>query len=250
MTYVVEDVNASPVPVSSVLIVDDHSLIAQGLSLTLRSEGLAVHVTMEPELELVLALARVHHPALALVDLQFHGNAFEGLDLIEPLTAMTPVLVLTGVTDPVVLGTCLERGAIGIASKADPFDRLLDRIQSALRGEAVLSVRDREDLLTASRQHRVKEAQRLAAFGSLSPRECDVLDHLASGLAADAIAEQTYLSVATVRTHIQAILRKLGVNSQLAAVALAHGAGWKPSLASRARARQDGTAIARATPAS
>ena len=39
---------------------------------------------------------------------------------------MTPVLVLTGVTDPVVLGTCLERGAIGIASKADPFDRLGD----------------------------------------------------------------------------------------------------------------------------
>src|SRR5207248_8488631 len=131
------------------------SLITQGLSLTLRNEGLAIHVTMEPELELVLALARVHRPALALVDLQFSGHAHEGLDLIEPLSRTTPVLVLTGVTDPVVLGTCLERGAIGIASKAEPFDRLLDRIQSAMRGEVVHSFREHEDLLADARQHRI-----------------------------------------------------------------------------------------------
>jgi DNA-binding NarL/FixJ family response regulator len=229
MTYVVEHTTATQVPVTSVLLVDDHSLITQGLSLTLRSEGLATHVAIEPDLELVLALARVHRPALALVDLQFDGNASEGLDLIEPLTQTTPVLVLTGVTDPVLLGTCLERGAIGIASKAEPFDRLLDRIQSALRGDAALGIREREDLLAVARQHRIEEARRLAAFSSLSTRECEVLDHLARGLGADLIAERTFVSVATVRTHIQAILRKLDVNSQLAAVARAHEAGWRPS---------------------
>ena len=210
----------------SVLIVDDHSLITQGLSLALRSEGLDVHVLMEPDVELALALARVHAPTLALVDLQFGGTAHEGLDLIGPLSERTQVLVLTGVTDPAVLGTCLEHGAIGIASKGEAFDRLLERIQAALRGEDVHSIREREDLLAAAREHRAAQARREAAFSSLSPREREVLDQLASGFGADAIAERTFVSVSTVRTHIQAILRKLDVNSQLAAVARAHEAGW------------------------
>lgn len=243
MTYSFDNVDGPADAGASVLIIDDHSLIAQGLSLTLRSEGLVVYVTTEPERELVLALARVHRPALALVDLQFSANSFEGLELIEPLSSMTSVLVLTGVTDPAVLGTCLERGAIGIASKSEPFDRLLERIERALNGEPVLTLREREDLLSAARQRRTEEARRTAAFGSLSGREREVLEHLARGFAADVIAERTFVSVATVRTHIQAILRKLDVNSQLAAVALVHTAGWKPMAAGPAPARPDGTAI-------
>jgi DNA-binding NarL/FixJ family response regulator len=211
---------------NSVLIVDDHALIAQGLTFALRAEGFEVHVCHEPDPELVLALAKVHRPALALVDLQFKAGSHDGLALIEPLAALTTVLVLTGVGDCAVLGACLDAGAVGVVSKAEPFDHLLDRISAALRGEPTHSLREREDLLAAHRARRDAEARRLAVFDSLSSREREVLDYLASGYSAEAIAERAYVSLPTVRTHIQTILRKLEVNSQLAAVARAHEAGW------------------------
>jgi two-component system, NarL family, nitrate/nitrite response regulator NarL len=211
---------------NSVLIVDDHALIAQGLTFALRAEGFEVHVCHEPDPELVLALAKVHRPALALVDLQFTDGAYDGLTLIEPLATTTTVLVLTGVGDPAVLGACLDAGAVGVVSKAVAFDDLLERIRAVLQGESTHSLREREELLAAHREHRDAEARRLAVFDSLSPRESEVLDYLANGYSAEAIAKQAFVSLPTVRTHIQAILRKLDVNSQIAAVARAHESGW------------------------
>ena len=210
----------------SVLVVDDHSLITQGLTFALRAENLDVHVSAEPDMTLVMALALVHQPVLALVDLQFGGAACEGMALIEPLSQTTPVLVLTGVTDRAVLGACLAAGAVGIASKAEHFDRLIDRIRAALRGEPVNSLREREDMIEAHRERKAGDARRLSSFASLSQRECEVLDHLASGMTAEVIADRICVSMPTVRTHIQAILRKLEVNTQLAAVARVRESGW------------------------
>jgi DNA-binding NarL/FixJ family response regulator len=56
-----------------------------------------------------------------------------------------------------------------------------------------------------------------------------VLHALCDGFSAEAIAEQQFVSVGTVRTHIQAVLRKLGVSSQLAAVVLARKLSWRSS---------------------
>ncbi len=56
-----------------------------------------------------------------------------------------------------------------------------------------------------------------------------MLQRLTRGCSADEIAAETYVSLATVRSHIRAILQKLGVNSQLAAVAAASRAGWRPA---------------------
>lgn len=210
---------------SAILVVDDHPLLAQGLSFALRAEGFEVHVTAEPDRELVTALALVHRPVLALVDLQFEG-AMRGLDLIEPLSAHVPVAVLTGIADPAIHGACLEAGAVGVASKAEPFDRFFERIHRTLLGESLNTAREREEMVSAYEADRRAATQRWSAFDCLSVREREVLELLASGLSADAIATRIFVSVATVRTHIQAILRKLGVSSQLAAVARVREAGW------------------------
>jgi DNA-binding NarL/FixJ family response regulator len=211
----------------TVLIVDDHGLIAQGLAFALRAQGLEAVMTSDPSETAVMELVRAHRPVLALVDLQFGGTDTEGLALVAPITAAgTRVVVLTGVTDRAVLGRCLEAGATGIASKAEPFDRLLERIDAAIDGRHVMSLAEIEDLRDALYEHRADLARRMAPLRSLSPRECEVLDGLMRGQAADAIAAAAYVSVATVRTHIQAILRKLEVNSQLAAVARARECGW------------------------
>jgi DNA-binding NarL/FixJ family response regulator len=211
---------------TSVLIIDDHALITQGLTLALREEGFDVHATDEPDAEYVLALARVHRPALAIVDLQFSTSAHDGLALIAPLAELTKVVVLTGVVDLSVHGECLQAGAAGVLTKTVSFDELLDRLRAALRGETVNSVRECEDMLAAHRARRSADAKRFAAFEALSPREREVLELLATGMSAETIAERAFISLPTVRTHIQSILRKLDVNSQLAAVARVREAGW------------------------
>jgi two-component system nitrate/nitrite response regulator NarL len=211
---------------TTVLIVDDHPLIGQGLVFALRAEGITAHVLDRPDVEMARALALVHQPALALVDLQFTTARPEGLGIVEALHPLTTVVVLTGISDDAVIGDALAAGATGFARKCEPFERLLDRILAALSGEDVNSVREQEDVVDARRRRDSDRVRRHVAFATLSPRECEVLDQLTRGLGAEMIAERTYVSLATVRSHIRAILRKLDVNSQLAAVARAHEAGW------------------------
>ena len=210
---------------SSILILDDHPLLAQGLAHALRAEGFEVHISNDPDIELAKALALVHRPVLALVDLHFDG-ALRGIDLVYALAPTVPVLVLTGLDERSVLGRCLKAGASGVASKAQSFDHLYERILRALRGEAVHSLREREELLDAAAASTRDETDRWSAFDVLSPREQEVLELLARGLSAERIAEQIYVSLATVRTHIQSVLRKLDVSSQVAAVARVRETGW------------------------
>ena len=75
------------------------------------------------------------------------------------------------------------------------------------------------------RAHRSQEGERLAPFSRLTVRECEVLQDLIEGKNAERIANDSFVSVATVRSHIKSLLAKLGVNSQLAAVAAAQRAG-------------------------
>ncbi len=77
-------------------------------------------------------------------------------------------------------------------------------------------------------ERRRADDERLAPFRALSPREQAVLAGLLAGDSAETIAHRSYVSLATVRSQIRAVLLKLGVNSQLAAVALAREAGWEP----------------------
>lgn len=119
----------------SILIVDDHALIAHGIMLALRARGLDVHVCVEPAL--AEALTRLHQPAVALVDLQPEADT----SLVTTLSRMTPVIVLTDVTDRTLLGGYVEAGAAGMISKRESFDLLLDCIRSVLQGQPTLSLR-------------------------------------------------------------------------------------------------------------
>lgn len=212
-----------------VLIVEDHELLSQGVSLALRASGYDVTVATEPTLEAVVALAEQVRPAVVLLDLQL-GALGSGYDVIAPLTDTgAQVLMLTGVTDDVELGACVEAGAIGVVAKSSTFDALLARIDEVLEGQPNLQARERERWLDALRKHRLDRRSALEPFGRLTAREAETLALLMDGRAAESIAQETFVSLATVRSHIRSILQKLGVNSQLAAVALARRAGWAPS---------------------
>ena len=111
---------------------------------------------------------------------------------------------------------------------------LVDPYVSVENDEAriLLRIRDskeglrRKELLELFRTHRLDRDNRFMPFESLSRRENEVLCLLMEGHSVAKIAESSFVSVGTVRTQVKAILRKLGVNSQAAAVALAYRSGW------------------------
>ena len=223
------------------LIVEDHELLATSLALALRQQGLDVETAAGPSVEAVVAAVRRLAPVLVLLDLELGPPLGSGLDLIKPFTeAGARVVMMTGVVEPARLGACIAAGAVGVVSKSAGFGELVDAIRRAVAGEQLLTSHQRHILVGEFHAGRQADDRRTAPFTSLSPREQAVLARLIAGESAEAIAELSYVSVATVRSQIRSILSKLGVKSQLAAVALARQAGWPqaPARDAEADARQ------------
>ncbi|HET9186744.1 MAG TPA: response regulator transcription factor [Acidothermaceae bacterium] len=219
-----------------VALVEDHVLLAESLRLTLRAEGADVHVirlaadipTEEARAAIVSGCLR-HKPQIVLLDLDLGPDVGDSDAVIAPIAnAGVRVVMLTGSTDHARLGDCLERGATGVISKAEPLDFLVEQVRRAAHGERVLTAQERLDLVLESRRERAEREHRLAPFASLTDREREVLGELMTGRQVEEISHDLFVSEATVRTHVRAILQKLAVRSQLAAVARAREVGWEP----------------------
>jgi DNA-binding NarL/FixJ family response regulator len=210
-----------------VVVVEDHQLLVTTLALALSQRGVEVHTPVDHAPDTIVGTVRSLAPVLVLLDLDLGPALGSGLDLIRDLIdAGGRVVMMTGVADRTRLAECLEAGAIGIVSKTEGFGDLVDAVTRAAAGEELLTNRERQGLIQELGDRRAVDHQRSAPFASLSPREQVVLAGLVAGQSAEAIAEQSYVSLPTVRTQIRSILVKLGVRSQLAAVALARDAGW------------------------
>jgi two-component system, NarL family, nitrate/nitrite response regulator NarL len=212
---------------TKVMIVEDHELLAQSLTVALAGEGMDVERVVASSPAEVLEGADRVRPAVVLLDLDLGATVGSSVPLIGPLRELgTLVVMLTGVTDRVQLAECVEAGAIGIVSKTESFTHLVESVKEAVALGSLLSHGQRDELLRELRRQRADQEQRLKAFERLTPRERDVLAALMDGRSAEAMAEGWVVSLATVRSQIRSVLMKLGVNSQLAAVALARRAGW------------------------
>lgn len=212
---------------ATVVLVEDHHLLAQSLALALEASG--VHVQCCPDVTptAILRLVETIAPAVVLLDLDLGREVGTSLPLIPTLRDLgTRVVMLTGVTDRVRLAECIEAGAAGIISKAEAFDRLVGDVHRLTDGSALLSAHEREELLSVLRRHRADDRQRLEPFARLTARETQVLAALMDGHSAEQIAAEAFVSLTTVRSQIRGLLTKLGVNSQLSAVATARRAGW------------------------
>jgi len=203
------------------LIVEDHAILRQSLCLGLRLEGMEPHVASTLDERSVLAEARRLRPHVVLLDLHLGGEG-DALPMIGLLTARgIHVLVLTGSTDEGLHGTALDAGAASVLHKGESLDKLFQNIRDVVDGQIVMRPARRDELLQHGRRRRALEAK----LRTLSPRETEVLDALIEGRSAETIASEQFVSLGTVRSHIRSILRKLGVKSQLAAVAAARRVG-------------------------
>lgn len=209
-----------------VLIVDDHELLAHLVGKTLVESGFEVEVVTGPSLGEILPIARGFQPDVCLLDLDL-GPAGNGRSFVRPLSSLgCSVILLTASRDRAAVGEVLEIGAFGALTKNEPPERLRSAIMEAAAGREEPFAPERQELLVALRDKRAREKVRLAAFERLTPREREVLAELSRGRTAAVIAEASFVSLSTVRSQIRSVLTKLGVTSQLAAVALAHELEW------------------------
>jgi DNA-binding NarL/FixJ family response regulator len=211
-------------PRARVLIVEDHDVLTHCLSLTLRMEGIEPIVPPSLDEAVVLEITREMSPDVVLLDLNL-GNGRTAIPLVAPLVALgARVMVLTGSPDEGLQGAALTEGAHGVFLKHGSLEELCHTITELTEGQAVLRPADRDQLIAQANLR----ADAVSKVDRLSNREREVLASLVEGQSAETIAQQQFVALGTIRSHIRAILRKLEVSSQLAAVAVARRAGYPP----------------------
>ena len=213
--------------VAPVLIVDDHSLLAGSLAMVLAAEGCAVRTLKAVTTEQLELEIKDRPPAVVLVRIQPGPSLSRSLELVRTAAGVgATVAVLSDSTHELLFSAAVNAGATGLVASSDLMIDTVDQILAMVKGEQLLSQVRRNELLTLFQTHRVDRDNRFMPFESLSRREGEVLCLLMEGHSVAKIAESSFVSIGTVRTQVKAILRKLGVNSQAAAVALAYRSGW------------------------
>jgi len=191
----------------TILIVDDHTVVRQGVR-TLLDMHPDLQVVGEAEsAEEALPLVEQLVPDVVLLDLLLPGmNGVETAREMKRISPRTQIVVLTSYAEDEDVFPALRAGAISYLLKDIRPRELAESIRKAARGESVLHSR-----VAARMIQEVREAKRKVppAFAELTPRELEVLQLLADGQTNTAIAEQLVLSEKTVRGYISNILSKL-----------------------------------------
>lgn len=204
-------------PVISLMLVDDHPVVRNGLRGMFESvPGFTVLGEASNGVEAV-ELAADLDPDVILMDLRMPGGS--GLDAITELTRRgirSKVLVLTTWDTDTDTLPAIEAGATGYLLKDAPQDDLFNAVRQAAEGRTVLSPAVASRLVTAVRT---------PAPSPLAARERQVLELVAKGTPNRDIARELFISEATVKTHLSHVFTKLGVTDRAAAVAKGYEQG-------------------------
>lgn len=210
-----------------VLIIDDHTLFRSGLKELLERRGIEVVGTVGDGEE-GCELAKTLTPDVILLDVRMPGMG--GLTVLERIKAAgveTPVLMLTTSTEDRDLVAAVRAGAQGYLLKDLEPDDLIESLGKIIDGECVIAP-EMAGVLARVVQGDEPIASSNDRFSELTPREMEILCHLAEGQSNKVIARELGISNGTVKLHVRAILRKLQVRSRVEAAVLAVEEGIGP----------------------
>ena len=203
-----------------VLIVDDHTLFRSGLGELLERRGIEVCAAVGDGEE-GCRLAAELEPDVVLLDLRM--PELDGLSVLERLSALgldCAVVMLTTSSDERDLVTSLRSGARGYLLKDMEPDQLVDALAAVVEGETVVAP-EMTSVLAKVVKGGELESDRPDRFSALTPREFEILRHLAEGQSNKEIARDLGITDGTVKLHVRSILRKLEVRSRVEAAVIA-----------------------------
>ena len=210
------------------VLIAGSNLLAGTLARTLETHGIATVYTVASAQEIEKKLA--WKPDLVLIDLR-PFNVESGSTIVNSVhRSGRQVCVIDYPGDGDRPSAWLRAGSAAVVSENEPFDQLFQTIARLTRMDSRRSVKRTPVASTADPPDARRRGPRLELFARLTEREQVVLAELMEGHCAEDIAKAAFVSISTVRSQIKAILLKLGVNSQLAAVAMARRAGWSLEL--------------------
>jgi len=198
-------------------IVDDHSIMRQGLRVMLdREPDLQVVGDADGERSAITMMAQAT-PDVVLMDLKLTiDGGCEGLDLCAKVADRFPesrILVLTTFADEWLVREAIRQGAKGYVVKDVDLTELIRAIRAVYRGESAFDSRSASAVVSWLRREPDTEAT-----AQITPREREILALLARGLSNVAIGKRLYISDTTVKFHVTNLMHKLGARRRAAAV--------------------------------
>ena len=198
------------------IVADDHPLFRAALTQALRQFAPQTDIIEADTMEATKDVVNRHPDAdLVLLDLHMPGaNGFSGLIQLRAQMPDIPVAVISGSDEPYVVRRALDYGASGFIPKLSSLSLIAEAVGEILAGEVWLP----EALSGVLDDTNEEEARFAEAIASLTPQQFRVLNMLNEGLLNKQIAYELSVSEATIKAHVTAILRKLGVHSRTQAV--------------------------------
>jgi len=215
----------APGPIT-VLIVEDHRLMVEGLSSLLSEVAELKVIGTAGTVREAVEAARLLEPQVVLMDFRLpDGTGADAAERIRQEHPETAVLFLSADVSDDAMMRAVDAGACGYVSKAASAEELTNAIVRAGEGEFLLPAATMSRLLARQRETRRTQAQHDRLQEELTVREREVLRMMAAGLDNYAIADKLGIGYGTVRSHVRGVLEKLGARSRLQAVALARESG-------------------------
>jgi len=211
------------------VVVDDQGLVRAGMRVLLDTAADIEVVGEAADGHEAVRLADRLRPDVVLMDIRM--PRVDGIEATRRIVAASPatnVLILTTFADDDNVYGALAAGAVGFLVKDGEPSEMIDAVRRAARGEPLLAPPVLARVVALAR--RAHEADRAEGTASpppdrLTPREREVLSLIGAGRSNAEIAGELHLGVTTVKTHIVALLDKLGVRNRVQAGILAHRLG-------------------------
>jgi DNA-binding NarL/FixJ family response regulator len=213
------------IDVEHVLVIDDHPLFCEALSLTLREALGVARVDAASRLETAIERLKAGpRPDAILLDLNLPDVAgLDGLVRLRRMAPDVPAIVVSSMSDSRVITAVMTAGAAGFVPKESAREVFIAAFRTIWQGRtytppgyhppsAQPAERSREDVL--------------ALLAELTPQQARILDLVCEGKLNKQIAHDLSIAETTVKAHITAILRKLGAHSRTHAVHIASGASF------------------------
>ena len=199
----------------TVMLVDDHTMLRQGLRRSLETEGVRV-IAEAADGEEAVRIALSMKPDVVLMDVSMPGT--DGIEATRKLMAADArqrVVMLTMHMDREVIERAIKAGAVGYMTKDSSVRDVVTAISLAANGDRAMSPKLAELMLVEAKQASVGAAPLLGA------REEEVLQLIADGLATSEVAEKMFISQKTVKNHLASIYDKLQARDRTQAVLMA-----------------------------
>jgi DNA-binding NarL/FixJ family response regulator len=203
-----------------VLIVDDHSLVRQGLKKVLELEDDIKVVGEAEDGQKALEMAKTTKPDVVLMDISMPNmNGIEATRAFKQQGFKCAILVLTIHDDREYLFEIVRAGASGYVLKDIEPQKLVEAIRAVGKGNSYIQPNLTLDLI--SEFNRLSSRTKLLRENPLTRREMEVLQLITEGMTNAEIASELYISEKTVKNHVSRILRKLNVEDRTQAAVFA-----------------------------